>query len=104
MTPKSKRCSSPADGTVRRLMGRRASTGEVRDARMVTASQPDGRGGGAFVPPSRKVGAPKGRVLAHGQPGRPAGKCHREQTADGRKAQVRMKRCGKSAPAVGVTR
>jgi len=32
---------------------------------------------------SRKVGAPQGRVLARGQSGRPAGKCHRKQTADG---------------------
>ena len=32
---------------------------------------------------SRKVGTPQGRVLANGQSGRPAGKCHREQTADG---------------------
>ena len=54
----------------------------------------------------RKVGTPQGRVLANGQSGRPAGKCHREQTADGpvRRAQARVKRCGKSAPAPGVTR
>ena len=32
---------------------------------------------------SRKVGTPQGRVLANGQSGRPAGQCHREQTADG---------------------
>ena len=32
---------------------------------------------------SRKVGTPQGRVLVNGQSGRPAGKCHREQTADG---------------------
>jgi len=30
----------------------------------------------------RKVGAPEDRMLASGQSGRPAGKCHREQTAD----------------------
>ena len=51
----------------------------------------------------RKVGAPPGKVLANSQSGRPAGKCHREQTADGPRAQVRVKRCGKSAPASGVT-
>ena len=57
---------------------------------------------------SRKVGAPQGRVLANSQSRRLAGKCHREQTADGGAlrggAQVRVKRCGKSAPAPGVTR
>ena len=54
---------------------------------------------------SRKVGTPQGRVLANGQSGRPEGQCHREQTADGglRPAQARVKRCGKSAPAVRVT-
>jgi len=51
-----------------------------------TVSRPGGRGigpdkGRATV--SRKVGAPQGKVLANGQSGRPAGKCHREQTADG---------------------
>jgi len=55
---------------------------------------------------SRKVGAPQGRVLANGQSGRPEGQCNREQTADGGPwpAQARVKRCGKSAPAPGVTR
>jgi hypothetical protein len=49
-------------------------------------------------------------VLGNTQSGRPAGKCHRKQTADGGTglrsglAQVRVKRCGKSAPAPGVTR
>jgi len=49
----------------------------------VTVSQPGDRG---VSPPGvslRKVGAPQGRMLASGQSGRPAGKCHREQTADG---------------------
>jgi hypothetical protein len=32
---------------------------------------------------SRKVGTPQGRVLANGQSGRPAGQCHRKETADG---------------------
>ena len=74
-------------------------------ARLVgTVSRPGGRG---VVSTLRKVGAPQGRMLASGQSGRPAGKCHREQTADGPalwdRAQVRVKRCGKSAPAAGVT-
>src|SRR5207245_8708745 len=60
------------------------------------ASRPGGRGTAATV--SRKVGTPQGRVLVNGQSGRPAGKCHREQTADGPRAQARVKRCGKSAP------
>ena len=66
-------------------------------ARRVKSASPSG---------SRKVGTPQGRVLVNGQSGRPAGKCHRKQTADGgpRAAQVRVKRCGKSAPAAGVTR
>ena len=38
---------------------------------------------------SRKVGTPKGRVLVNGQSGRPAGQCHREQTADGAAARMR---------------
>ncbi len=55
---------------------------------------------------SRKVGAPQGRVLANGQSERSAGKCHREQTADGsrKRSQVRVKRCGKSAPVSEATR
>ena len=58
----------------------------------------------------RNVRTPPGTVLGNTQSGRPAGKCHREQTADGGTglrsgpAQVRVKRCGKSAPAPGVTR
>ena len=32
---------------------------------------------------SRKVGTPQSRVLANGQSGRPAGQCHRKETADG---------------------
>ena len=38
-----------------------------------------GRGPGS--PGSRKVRPPQGRVLANRQSGRPAGQCHREQTA-----------------------
>jgi hypothetical protein len=58
----------------------------------------------------RNVRTPPGTVLGNTQSGRPAGKCHREQTADGGTglrsgpAQVRVKRCGKSAPAPGATR
>ncbi len=47
--------------------------------------------------PGRKVRAPKSRVLANGQGGRPHGKCHREQTAPPA-GGVRVKGCGKSAP------
>ncbi len=44
------------------------------------------RGDGSAVTSGlRKVGAPQSRVLANGQSGRPAGKCHRKQTADGPK-------------------
>jgi hypothetical protein len=60
---------------------------------------------------SRKVGTPQGRVLANGQSRRLEGKCNRKETADGRtrpamarSSQVRVQRCGKSAPASGVTR
>jgi hypothetical protein len=31
--------------------------------------------------PPRKVRTPQGRVVVNGNPGRPAGQCHREQTA-----------------------
>ena len=41
----------------------------------------------------RKVGAPKGMVLANGQSGRPEGKCHRKQTArNGNGETVRQER------------
>ena len=50
--------------------------------RMVAVSRPGGRGPASTG--SRKVGTPQGRVLANGQSGRPEGKCHRKQTADGR--------------------
>ncbi len=55
---------------------------------------------------SRKVGTPQSRVLARARSGRPDGQCNREQTADGpvHRSQVRVKRCGKSAPACGATR
>jgi hypothetical protein len=46
----------------------------------MTVSRPGDRG---VVYALRKVGAPKDRMLASSQSGRPAGKCHRKQTADG---------------------
>lgn len=54
----------------------------------------------------RNVRTPQGRMLGNPQSRRLAGQCHRKQTADGglRPAQVRVQRCGKSAPAPGVTR
>ncbi|TPW08734.1 MAG: Uncharacterized protein FD127_4330, partial [Acidimicrobiaceae bacterium] len=55
---------------------------------------------------SRKVGTPQSRVLARARSGRPDGQCNREQTADGPacRPQVRVKRCGKSAPACEAIR
>jgi len=44
---------------------------------------------------SRKVRAPQGRVVGNAHPGRPAGQCHRKQTAE---KSVRVKRWGKSSP------
>ena len=48
----------------------------------------------------RKVRAPLGRVPGNAWAARADGQCNREQTADGPPcgAQVRVKRCGKSAP------
>lgn len=52
----------------------------------------------------RNVRAPQGRAVANGNPARAASQCNREQTAARAPARaVRMKRCGKSAPAVPVT-
>src|SRR5690349_13732387 len=62
-------------------------------------SWPGGRGtptGG-----SRKVRTSQSRVIANSNPRRLAGKCHRKQTAT--LVVVRVKRCGKSAPAFRVT-
>ncbi len=70
------------------------------------------------IPSWRKVRAPQDTVVGNAHRPRGSGKCHREQTADGRlsssqqsdssllgrpPAQVRVKRCGKSAPRVLVT-
>ena len=89
----------------------------VARERMVTvASRPGGRVPSVSTLPigerigPRNVRTPQSTVLGNTQSGRPAGKCHREQTADGGTglrsgpAQVRVKRCGKSAPAPGATR
>ncbi len=60
-----------------------------------------GRGSGSRGAESRKVRTSQSRVIANGNPRRLAGKCHRKQTATF--AVVRVKRCGKSAPAFRVT-
>jgi hypothetical protein len=58
-------------------------------------------GRGSSKGDSRKVRTSQSRVIANGNPRRLAGKCHRKQTAT--LAVVRVKRCGKSAPAFRVT-
>jgi hypothetical protein len=65
----------------------------------VRTSWPGGRGWCSHQ--SRKVRTSQSRVIANSNPGRLAGKCHRKQTAT--LAVVRVKRCGKSAPASRVT-
>ena len=52
---------------------------------------------------SRNVRAPQSRAVANGHPGRPAGQCHREQTACRATRPVRVKRWGKSPPAPQAT-
>src|SRR3954447_1703310 len=53
---------------------------------------------------SRKVRTPQGRVLGNAQAGKPDGRAQqREDRRCGQKPQARVKRCGKSAPAVPVT-
>jgi hypothetical protein len=54
----------------------------------------------------RNVRTPKGTVVANGHPGRPAGKCHREKTADRgiTSWSVRVKGWCKRPPAAWVTR
>ena len=57
---------------------------------------------GACAP--RKVRTPQGRVLGNAQAGKPDGRAQqREDRRCGLRPQVRVKRCGKSAPAVPVT-
>ena len=71
------------------------------------ASRPGGRVRTRFrvVIRPRNVRTPQGTVLGNTQSGRLAGKCHREEPPmAGQPAQARVKRCGKSAPAPGVTR
>ena len=46
--------------------------------------------------PVRKVRASQGRITANGRRGRPQGKCNRDIPPA---LQVRVERCGKSAPA-----
>jgi hypothetical protein len=61
-----------------------------------------GRLRGARAP--RKVRTPQGRVLGNAQAGKPDGRAQqREDRRCGQRPQVRVKRCGKSAPAVPVT-
>src|SRR4051794_8262526 len=43
--------------------------------------------------PSRKVRTPQGRAVGNAHPGKPAGKCHRNDTADG--ATAAASRTGK---------
>jgi hypothetical protein len=56
----------------------------------------------------RKVRAPQDRVVGNADRSRDQGKCNRKHTADGplfrQRDQVRVKWCGKSAPAAEVTR
>src|SRR6478672_10919526 len=58
----------------------------------------------------RKVRAPEDRVVGNTDRPQGSGKCNRKQTAAAGlsprlvAAAVRVKRCGKSAPAAGVTR
>jgi hypothetical protein len=58
-------------------------------------------GRGSCSHESRKVRTSQSRVIANSNPRRLAGKCHRKQTAT--LVVVRVKRCGKSAPASRVT-
>jgi hypothetical protein len=68
---------------------------------LARTSWPGGRGSCSRSSESRKVRTSQSRVIANGNPRRLAGKCHRKQTAT--LAVVRVKRCGKSAPAFRVT-
>lgn len=67
---------------VRRRAGRAAQP--ELPARTRAVGFADGRVGGAAASRetgSRKVRTPQGRVVVNGNPGRPAGQCHRKQTA-----------------------
>jgi hypothetical protein len=88
--------------------GERQAVDEDRSARhacilVETVSRPGGRGAARLR--RGRSGLRRARVLARARAGRPVGSGNREQTADGPgdRAQARVKRCGKSAPASGVT-
>ena len=89
-----------ADGDQHRQLGQRDhDEGNGQDGTHAPSMDPPGRvrvaylagrgsrlgGRGPGSPGSRKVRPPQGRVLANRQSGRPAGQCHREQTAAPRK-------------------
>ncbi|GGO16951.1 hypothetical protein GCM10011576_30400 [Micromonospora parathelypteridis] len=59
------------------MLAERPSLGWERDGRVDRAAASAG-----FGPPPRNVRTPQGRVVVNGNPGRPAGQCHRKQTAD----------------------
>jgi hypothetical protein len=76
----------------------RRSRSRARAARRYAfGCRPSSRGGS----PSRKVRTSQGKVVGNADPGKPAGKCHRKDTAYVRRhgGPARVKWCGKSAPA-----
>lgn len=101
-SPLGRRATGPARADPSRAAQRRSSGGRLRVLQLETAGADQVNAGAAISARGRKVRAPKGKVLANGQSGRPGGKCHREQTAEGPSrrevGQARVKRCGKSAP------
>ena len=68
-----------------------AASNARRGPDAVPVGGPSDRGGREN--PSRKVRTPKGRAVGNAHPGKPAGKCHRNDTADG--AATRESRTGK---------
>ena len=70
----------PVNGREVGLPGRPASDPHHDRHRLQRRRHAEPRGRGGRNPP-RKVRIPKGRVVINGNPGRPAGQCHREQTA-----------------------
>src|SRR3954464_9406036 len=78
-------------------------TPDAPESKLVVAGQA-AAGAGEKTGPSRKVRTPQGRVVGKPDPGKPAGKCHRDETAQAAGTHVppspaRVKGCGKSAPA-----
>src|SRR3954465_4854250 len=78
-------------------------TPDAPESKLVVAGQA-AAGAGEKTGPSRKVRTPQGRVVGKPDLGKPAGKCHRNDTAQAAGTHVppspaRVKRCGKSAPA-----